>query len=226
MKSYQSILSRCGWVLVGVGLTDIALMVWCIANKMNYASSLNIFAVIAGIFLLKGSLKAAWSTSFFMAFLIAGFVGFFAAMPFFFPLDLIMIYWKNQPKLSVALAAIVAVLVMAILVWIYRELTSHPVRVAMDQAQLKYTSFWRKPARGFWAGGCLIALLFIVLSASMGGKTAQLAKQKAAVQAGPDYKFYVRSLSTFSSNGVKRVRATVTAYRDAEIKDIVVEWTE
>jgi hypothetical protein len=60
----------------------------------------------------------------------------------------------------------------------------------------------------------------------MGGKTAQLAKQKAAVQAGPDYKFYVRSLSTFSSSGVKRVRATVTAYRDAEIKDIVVEWIE
>ena len=46
-------------VLVVVGLLDIGVLIYCIANGISYSSSQNIFAVIAGLFLLRGSLVAA-----------------------------------------------------------------------------------------------------------------------------------------------------------------------
>jgi hypothetical protein len=53
------ILKCVGGVLLIVGLVDIAVMIYCIANRISYSSSFNIFAVVAGIFLLRGNLRAA-----------------------------------------------------------------------------------------------------------------------------------------------------------------------
>ena len=58
-QAYVPILRRVGKVLIAVGIFDILYMVYCIVNGYSYRGSFNIFAVIAGLFLLKGSLKAA-----------------------------------------------------------------------------------------------------------------------------------------------------------------------
>lgn len=226
MKDYGSILRRCGWALIAIGLIDIAVMAWCVASQTSYGSSLNVFAVIAGFFLLKGSLKAARIISSYIAFLIAGLIGGFLIMPFLFPVDLIVIYWKSEPRLPATLAAIAGGLAVALLLWIYRELTSLPVRVAMDQAQIDYTSLRRRPAAGFLVGSSLIMISFIILFSFMHGKTAQLAMQKAELQLGPGYRYHVRSFCTSSAGGRKRIEAAVTAYRNSVIKEIVVVWTE
>jgi len=55
-RSHLFILKRIGWVLLVIGLVDIGVMVYCIANGFAYSSSLNIFAVVGGAFLVRGSL--------------------------------------------------------------------------------------------------------------------------------------------------------------------------
>jgi hypothetical protein len=57
--AFTPILRKTGGVLLAVGLIDIAVMIYCIANQISYSSSFNIFAVVAGVFLLLGNLRAA-----------------------------------------------------------------------------------------------------------------------------------------------------------------------
>jgi hypothetical protein len=54
---YTAILRKTGWVLVAVGLIDIAMMIYTISLGMSYSSSLNIFAVVAGLFLIGGKIE-------------------------------------------------------------------------------------------------------------------------------------------------------------------------
>jgi hypothetical protein len=225
MKNCRFILHRVGWILIIGGLIDVGLMIYCIANRKSYSSSFNIFAIIAGFFLLKGSLRAARIISFFMAFFIACFAGVLVIIPFFFPIDLLIIYFKLEP-ISTLLAVVVGSIIVILLVWVYRELTSSPVRIAMDEAKVNYASFWHKPVRGFWIGGCLIVLAFIFLFLLLNSNTAEQAKQKAAAQIGPGYKFRVKNINISSGTGGKHVQAVVTAYNDKEVNDIVVEWAE
>jgi hypothetical protein len=48
-----AVVRRVGAVLIVLGLLDIGLAMYCIANEIAYSSSLNIFAVIAGVFLRR-----------------------------------------------------------------------------------------------------------------------------------------------------------------------------
>ena len=43
------ILKHVGLTLVVLGVIDIGLLIYCIANQISYSSSLNIFAVVAGM---------------------------------------------------------------------------------------------------------------------------------------------------------------------------------
>jgi hypothetical protein len=58
-QTYRGILKCVGGVLIVIGLIDIAVMIYCIVNRISYSSSFNIFAVIAGILSMRGGLKAA-----------------------------------------------------------------------------------------------------------------------------------------------------------------------
>src|ERR1700733_3594175 len=58
-QPYGLILKRAGFVLVAIGSIDFGWMIYCIFNGIAYSSSLNIFAVIAGILLIRGGLKTA-----------------------------------------------------------------------------------------------------------------------------------------------------------------------
>lgn len=225
MKNYKIILRNVGLVLGIVGLLDIGVMIYCIANQISYSSSFNVFAVIAGVFLIKGNLKAARIIAQFAAFFLAGFAVVLVVAPFIVPFDLIQTYFTLEPAFA-AFASILIAVFLAMLVWVYRELTSPPVLTALDEAKIDYTSFWRKPVRGFLFGGCLVILLFVLLSLLMSGETADQVKQRAAVQVGPTYKLFVNSISMSANSNGKYVNAAVTAYNDKEIKNITIEWQE
>lgn len=72
MTDHIKILRRVGWLLVVVGALDIGVMIYCITNQIAYSSSLNVFAVVAGIFLLRGSLEAVRYVAWFSAFMFSG----------------------------------------------------------------------------------------------------------------------------------------------------------
>ena len=212
-------------VLIIGGIVDIGFGIYCITNKIGYSSSFNIFTVIAGIFLIRGSLRAARIISLFLAFFISAFIALLIAVPFLLPLDLLYTHIRLATA-SVSVGIIFISAVMVLLVWAYRKLTSPPVCAAMDDAEINYTSFWRKPARGFWYGGCLALSLLIFFSVFMSGITSDEAKRKATVEVGTGYKFHVKSLSVSSGTGGKHVHAVITAYNDTEIKDVIVKWSE
>lgn len=78
---HPQILKRAGVVLLVVGLLDIGVMIYCIANSISYSSSFNIFAVIAGIFLLRGSLRAALVVRWLSMLMLAAFLTLILAWP-------------------------------------------------------------------------------------------------------------------------------------------------
>ena len=56
--SYRAILRRVGLLLIVIGVLDVGYMIYCIVNGESYSSGLNIFAIVAGIFLIRGHLGA------------------------------------------------------------------------------------------------------------------------------------------------------------------------
>jgi hypothetical protein len=66
------ILKRVGAVLIIVGILGICWMIYCIENRISYFSSFNIFALIAGFFLYRGSLRAASVVRRVAAFVLSG----------------------------------------------------------------------------------------------------------------------------------------------------------
>jgi hypothetical protein len=89
--AYLPVLKRVGLVLVVVGLIDIGIMIYCIAKKISYSSSFNIFAVVAGIFLIRGSLRAAGTVLWFATFYLTAFTSLLVASPLFLPPGLALI---------------------------------------------------------------------------------------------------------------------------------------
>ena len=87
-QSYRSILRRAGLVLVAVGLIDIGWMIYCIVNGISYSSSLNIFAVIAGILLIRGGLRTAGIVRWLATFFVSAFAALVAIFPFLQPVGL------------------------------------------------------------------------------------------------------------------------------------------
>lgn len=221
MKEHLEILKRVGKVLIVLGLLDIGVMIYCIANEISYSSSLNIFAVIAGIFLFRGSLRAVAVVSWFGTFLISAFTCMIILWPFFQPIELTLLQFKLNP-LSFCTSLAIGVLVLGLLYWVVRELRQESVLKARIEAGTKHTSIKVPVILGI----VLTAALTISLRVMLNGETAQQAKQRAEKEVGQGYKFYVSSLNTaFNSQG-KFVSSTVTAYSDKAIRVIRVNWEE
>ncbi len=64
---------KAGITLLCVGLIDIGVMVYCIVNKISYSSSFNMFAVIAGILLIKGNVYTVRIVRWLSVFIIAAY---------------------------------------------------------------------------------------------------------------------------------------------------------
>jgi len=155
MKHYQVMLKKVGGVLIVIGIVDIGFMIYYLSNMQTYVSGNNIFAVVAGIFCINCNLRAVRVIALFSALYIVGTIDlmFIIVAPFLNELSLQGRYGLLDFFLSsVYLGA---------LLWVYRSLTSEPIRTAMDRNQVDYSSFWRKPSLGFWIGGVYSLILLI-----------------------------------------------------------------
>jgi hypothetical protein len=209
------ILRRVGWALIVVGLLDIGFMVYCIMNEHSYSSSLNIFAVIAGIFLLRQSMKTASMVSFFAAFMLAGLGSAAVLFPLLMPFDLVATQFRVNPIASTS-TVVVAPIFLAFAYWVYRSLTSQPVMEARRAAGANA----KKPVTAFVAGIALAVFVFGAMTVMTKGPYAEDAISKAKEQTGPGYKYYVTSMHWSGDSG----SATVTAYNASEIKEVRVKW--
>jgi hypothetical protein len=218
---HTSILRRTGFVLLTVGLLDIGIMVYCIANSISYSSSFNIFAVAAGIFLIRGSLRAASAVRWFAIFMLTGFMALVFTWPFLQPFDLTLTQIRlNIP--SAIMAVVLLVGIMSLLFWVQKQLGQPEVLAARASAGRKRRDM-RIPAA---AGVGIVVLLAVFLAFLFGGESARKAISMAEQQLGPNYRYHVSALNIAKSNQGTFVSGVVTAWNGQHILNVPVQWRE
>lgn len=219
--SHVPILTRTGWVLLVVGVLDIGFMVYCIANGIAYSSSLNIFAVVGGAFLLRGSLLAASIIRWFGVFMIAAFASVLVTSPLLQPLSLTLTQLRLSP-LAAAQSLLVFTVLLVLLWWLIRELGSQPVLAAQAAAGRNLKSI-----RLAYAAGVGLAVVLAV-SVNLMHRTESAAKaiSLAKGQLGPGYQYHVSSLRYQSSGANSSVSGVVTAWSEMEVKNVPFQWRD
>jgi len=218
-QNYRAVLRRVGGVLVMVGLFDIAWMIYCIVHKISYSSGLNLFAVIAGILLMRGSLRTAEGVRWFGTFFLSACMAMLVAWPAIEPVNLALTTIRLNPGAFLAGAAIMVVFV-AWLYWTLRELGSEPVQAAINAAGVKHRDM-RFP---IIFGVLMVFGLAVSLHVMFGSESAKRAMFTAAKQVGPGYQLHIQSLSISNYGSKESVTGVVTAWNANEIREIPIHW--
>jgi hypothetical protein len=219
--AHLPILKRAGVVLLSVGILDIGLMIYAIASQVSYSSSLNLFAVIAGVFLLRGSLRAAAVVRWFALFLLAALVSGTLVAPILQPLDLTLTQFQINPLAFLGSLALFAV-GLALFAWLGRELGSPPVQLARKTAGLPV----RRPGIPVALGVTLAVVLAVVSLLVQRSESAVRAVQEARATLGDEYVYHVSSLNYRSSTEGKLVSGVVTAWKSGSVKSLPFHWRE
>ncbi|NJK36648.1 MAG: hypothetical protein HC825_10310 [Oscillatoriales cyanobacterium RM1_1_9] len=74
MDNYRTILQRAGAGLIGVGVVDMSYMTYRLSQGQGYSLGFNSLALVAGMFLLGGSLRAVPIITGFAAFRLSIFI--------------------------------------------------------------------------------------------------------------------------------------------------------
>jgi hypothetical protein len=204
-----------GIALLCIGIIDTAVMVYCITNDISYSSSLNIFAVLAGLFLIKGSVGTARVVRWFSAFLVVAFIGSFLLYLAVAPFGLLLMQIKIYPVWLVG-GFTLGLVFIAVLIWVHLQLSSpESLRVL---AQAGYGT--DKPKSAYIAAGALLVAGLLLAMWVTNGIWSDTAKALAENQLGPRYEYHVSSVS--AAGGERS--AWVTAYNKTEIRHIQVQW--
>lgn len=220
-QAHISILKRVGTVLTVVGVFDIAVMIYCLANGISYSSSFNIFAVIAGIFLRKGSLRAASLVRWFSAFLFAALISLVVAWPFLQPLDLTLTQLRLKP-VSFFFTLLFLVFLLSLLYWVIKELVSD----AVLDAQGKQLAKLRAVILPAVIGITLFVGVAVIMPVFFNGDAERRAKEMAAEQLGNGYAYHVNSMHFSKSSEGTRYSSIVTAWNKNSIEQVNVRWEE
>ena len=212
-ESHLRVMRRAGLALAGIGLLDIASCFVSLARGESYSSSLNIFALVAGILVYRGNASAAKFVVSGLSFLLGGFLLLPVVMPVLMPVRLLWLQLRLSPwPLLQTLAFYVALL--AVLYWTRETLGALPVHGGGKKAPPLY----RSVAAAVGAG--IPLLLAVVLPLFMHSAAGRRAVAEAQGKVGPGYSFHVQQLNTSGSAG----SAIVVAYSDSEIREVAVEW--
>jgi len=218
----RTVLKRTGAVLIGVGFVDIGAMAYCIANDIAYASSFNVFAVIAGVFLMRGSLRAASIVRSACAFLLCAVVAVAFVWPMIQPMDLTMTQLRLDPGFAV-LVAVMLLLVCALLGWLVMKLSLPAVRAAQVESGLSPRRLRAPIVAGL---GLVLTVGLFLHFLLLDGESANKARALATGQLGDAYRYHVSSLSIVITQEGTKVQAVVTAWNATEVRHQPVTWQE
>ena len=221
LPAHISILKSTGAALAGVGALDIAAMVYCIANGISYSSSFNIFALAAGVFLIRGNLLAASVVRWFSVLLLASLAAFAFAWPLAQPWDLTLTQVRLNPWQSIA-SVVLLLAVIGLLFWVQRNLGKPSVLAAVTAAGRKVRDI-RVPAA---LGAALVVLIVALVPLLLSGESGKIALSMAETQLGKDFRYHVSSLRVTSGTDGTFVSAVVTAWNQVEIRTIPLSWRE
>ena len=215
MEEIDNPFRKAGVVLLIIGIIDIGVMAYCIANKISYSSSFNIFAVIAGVLLMRGSVKTARVVRWFSAFFIIAFALMLFIFPVAMPVDLLITQIKLSPVFMLG-SYTFAIVFIGVLIWVYLQLSSPPALVRLEEAGYKTG----KPISALYVVLAMIVFGGVMFVFLFNSESAEKAKALAQEQLGPSYKYHISSLNMSGNSG----SAVVTAYNSTEIKNVKVKW--
>lgn len=215
MEEINNPFKKAGIALAVVGVIDILVFVYCIINQISYSSSFNIFALLAGIFLIKGGVKTARVVRWFSAFFVVGFIGVLIFIPINTPISLLIAQLHVQPMLIVG-PYLIGIPFIYLLYWVHKQLSTPESLQVLADAGYKTG----KPKSAIFAGVGLVVILFVSLTLMLNSESGTKAKQLAEEQTGPGYQYHVTQMSLSGGKG----SALVTAYNNNEIKNVVVRW--
>lgn len=220
-SQHTSILKRVGAGLLMVGLIDIALLINSISNGITYKSSFHLFAVIPGVFLLRGSLRTASVVRWYAVLMLPASTAWLLAWPFMQPFEL------TRMQIRLGAGPLFAefgfkVFLLGLFVWLVWELGREPVKAARVRAGRKQRDMWIPAV----AGVGLAIVIGIFISHLLGSESGQRAKSIAQQQVGTGYRFHVSSLSIAKTHQGTFVSGVVIAWNDNEIRKIPVRWRE
>ncbi|TCS35702.1 hypothetical protein [Reinekea marinisedimentorum] len=214
MNTTENPFKKIGYALIVIGIVDILFMIYCISNRINYSSSFNIFAVISGILLVKGSVRTARFLRVATGFLVASFLGMFIVSPFLQPLDLTMLNLKLNTFKVIGQYLISAAL-LAILIWVHLSLSGKQVLSALAEAGYKTG----RPKIAYGLGLGFVVLMTIMMNFFL-VEEKQMAIELAKQNAGETMKGHVSSISVSGDRGA----ATVILYDDSSKNYVTVDW--
>jgi len=218
---YRSILRRVGSVLIVVGLIDIGALLYCIANKISYSSSLNVFAVIAGVLIYRGSLRTASYVCWFSLLMFAAFISVLVIVPFFVPIGLMLAAFRQYPVQCAVWFAFTATF-LALLYWVKKQLSKNVIRTAMVSGGIKQ----RSARMAVVIGVGFATFLGAATMFTWRSESAQHAVAMVEARVGPGHRFFVSSMHISETANRSSVWATVIAWNDTEIKTVPVHWIE
>ena len=220
-SDYLPILKKTGRALLVVGLLDVGLMIYAIASQVSYSSSLNIFAVIAGVFLLRGSLRAAAAVRLLALFFLAALLSVVIISPLLLPIGLLVTYVQVQPLAFLGSLGVFTV-ALVLFAWLAKQLSAQPVKAAR-LAEGKKVRDARIPVA---AGVGLAVVLAVVNFQVQRSESAARAIANAKAQLGSEYEYHVSSINYRSNAEGTTVAGIVTAWKSGAIKDVPFQWRE
>jgi hypothetical protein len=210
---------KVGIALLVIGIMDIGYMIYSIFNGFSYTSSFNIFAVVAGIFLIRGNLIAALITRFFVTFFAALVFGVVILYFYLTPIDLIMVQIKLQST-SILSFALILSCVIAILIWMCIQFSTSESIQAFIGGGYKLSVPKLISFSAVAAGTLLMILIGVFFNFFYSSEVITKAVKSAQDQYGNNYQYHVTSFNIENDYGI----ATVIAYNNEAIKVIEVEW--
>ncbi len=215
MEELNNPFRKAGIALLVIGILDIGVMAYCIANKISYSSSFNIFSVIAGILLMKGGVKTARVVRWFSAFFIIAFIGMLFIFPITIPVQLLVTQVKLNPVGMLGSFAF-SISFIGVLIWVYKQLSSSVALAKLEQAGYKTG----KPKSALYAALGVMVLGGVMFGFLFNSESAEKAKALAKEQLGENYNYHISSLNMSGNKG----SAVVTAYNSNEIRNVSVSW--
>lgn len=214
-------LRRTGLALLIVGSVDIAAWLVCLALDVPYLSSFNIFAALGGIFLLRGSLRAASIVRRMAVSMLALLGAVVLLSPLMQPPGLTLAMARGHAALA-ALGGVLLVFTVVLMAWLARELGAPAVRAAIAAAGLRQRS-----TRWPIAMGIGVAVLLAAMGTALQHTDAAArAISEARAANGDGYHYHLGLIQVRQTPAGHEVYGTVSAWNGHELKSVPFHWLQ
>lgn len=226
---YQEKLKRCGIVLIATAVLYGIDSAWVFSKTANAHFGFCLYAVV-GVFLLRGSLKAARWIAYLGSYgITVGVVGGLIVPYLVYPIGYTIALWKFR-TFPMLYSSMMAVLSIPVLFWVCKELMSPEVVEAQKRANIKPAKVTRLVLlTAILIGLTTLLNVPVLLPYSGYGKKAVRLAEK---QLWGDYHYQVthirfnKHIDPKTGSAEKKISAIVAAYNDTDFKNIEVSWKE